>query len=376
MQFIDLKKQYEKYKKEIDASILKVVKSGQFILGKEVSLLEKELSRFVGAKYAVGVASGTDGLMLSLMSKDIPKGSVVITTPFSFFATVEVIILLGLEPFFVDIDPKTFNMDIGLLEEVIYNLKKSGKKIKAIIPVSLYGLCADMDAINKIAQENQLVVIEDACQSFGASYKDRRSCNLSDIGVTSFFPSKPLGCYGDGGMIFTNNQDTYENIKMLRVHGSKKRYSHEKIGLNSRLDTIQAAILLEKFTFFEKEIELRQKVALRYIELLSPLKGHIEFQNIPPGYKSVYAQFTIRIKSKDRDKIASYLNSKGIPTAIHYPTPIPFQPALKGFNFKKDMFPNAQKAASEVLSLPMHPYLTEDEQIKVASALKDATLAL
>ncbi len=370
MQFIDLKRQYRKYSKEIDESILKVVRSGQFILGDEVAALENKLSEFVGTKYAVGVASGTDALMLSLMASDIPKGSIVITTPFSFFATVEVILLLGLKPFFVDIDFETFNIDVDLLKKAVFDLKKNGQDVRAIMPVSLYGLCSDMDAINDIAKENHLLVIEDACQSFGATYKNKRSCNLSDVGVTSFFPSKPLGCYGDGGMIFTNNKEIYENVKMLRIHGSKKRYEHEKVGLNSRLDTIQASVLLTKFSFFENEIELRQKVAAKYIELLRSLKEHIAFQKIPKDCKSVYAQFTIRIISKDRDEVSSYLNSNGIPTAIHYPKPLPFQSALNGFGFKKGMFPNAEKAANEVLSLPMHPYLTEEEQINVATILK------
>ncbi len=371
MEFIDLKRQYKLLKKDMDQKVLEVLSSGRYILGKEVEGLERELSEFVGSRFTVGVASGTDGLLVSMMALSVSPNDFVITTPFTFIATVETILLLGAVPAFVDIDPETFNLDPSLLEDEIKRLKGEGKRVVGVMPVSLYGLCADMDSINEICKRHGLFVIEDGCQSFGAEYKGRRSLNLSIVGVTSFFPSKPLGCYGDGGMVFTSDESIYERARMIRVHGSKKRYCHEILGLNSRLDAIQAAILRVKFKNFINEIEMRQRVSNTYFELLKPLsqRGLISFQRIPKGYKSVFAQFTIRINGNRRDEVLIKLKEKGIPTAIHYPTPLHLAPVLKELGFREGDFPESERASREVLSIPMHPYLERGEQEVIVRAI-------
>ncbi len=371
MNFIDLKRQYEAYREEIDQAVLGVMASTRFILGREVEALERELSSFTGAPFAVGVSSGTDGLLLSLMALGAGKDTVVVTTPFSFFATVEAIMLLGAEPAFCDIERESFNLDPHLLEDRINELEGLGKKVSGVIAVSLYGQCADMDAINRISKKRGLFVIEDACQSLGASYKGRMSGNLSLLSVTSFFPSKPLGCFGDGGMVFSQDEGLFEKIKAMRVHGDTGRYNHRYLGLNARLDAIQAAVLRAKLRHFEKEIALRQEAADRYMDLLSPLerKGMIGLPHIKKGCRSIFAQFTIRILEKDRDQVAMALSELGIPTAIHYPRPLPFLEPLKRYGFRRGEFPVAEEAARQVLSLPMHAFIEEREQEEVARAL-------
>ena len=371
MQFIDLKRQYQAYKQEIDQALSRVLQSARFILGEEVSLLEEELSAFTRAGHGVGVSSGTDGLLLALMARGVGPGKEVVTTPFTFIATAEVIALLGARPVFVDIDPCTFNMDVTRLGQLLESRKGKGE-IAPVIPVSLYGLCADMDAINALAREFDLFVVEDACQSLGALYKGKPSCSLSSMAVTSFFPSKPLGCFGDGGMVFCDDQKLAQRLRALRVHGQTARYMHEYIGINGRLDAVQAAVLRVKLRHFPGEIEARQEVAARYSGLLAPLAEHVTVPEIPDGCRSVFAQYTVRIRGGIRDDVARFLASRNIPTAIHYPRPLHLQKAFSFLNHAQGDFPESEMAASEVLSLPMHAFLLEEEQEKVVDALKDA----
>ncbi len=371
MQFIDLKRQYQAYKQEIDQALSRVLQSARFILGEEVSLLEEELSAFTRTGHGVGVSSGTDGLLLALMARGIGPGKEVVTTPFTFIATAEVIALLGARPVFVDIDPGTFNMDVTRLGQLLESRKGKGE-VAAVIPVSLYGLCADMDAINALAREFGLFVVEDACQSLGALYKGKPSCSLSSMAVTSFFPSKPLGCFGDGGMVFCDDQKLAQRLRALRVHGQTARYMHEYIGINGRLDAVQAAVLRVKLRHFPGEIEARQEVAARYSGLLAPLAEHVTVPGIPDGCRSVFAQYTVRIRGGIRDDVARFLASRNIPTAIHYPRPLHLQKAFSFLNHAQGDFPESEMAASEVLSLPMHAFLLEEEQEKVVDALKDA----
>lgn len=363
MKFVDLNVQYKKIQEGILSGISKVLDSGQYILGAEIDKLEEELRQFVDSKHAITISSGTDALLVAMMALGISSGDEVITSPFTFIATAETMALLGAKPVFVDIDPTTYNMDPSKLESVI------SPKTKAIMPVSLYGQCPDMDAINKIAKKRDLFVIEDGCQSFGATQNGKKSCNLSTIGVTSFFPSKPLGCYGDGGACFTNSDETAKRIKQIRLHGESRRYYHEVIGINGRMDTIQAAVLLEKMKIFPEEINLRQKVANRYSENLNDFVITPRIQN---GNTSVFAQYTILVNN--RDELSKSLYEKGIPTAIHYPVPLHLQPAFEFLGYAKGSFPVAEETAEKVISLPMHPYLEEGEQdqiIKEIIALKN-----
>ncbi|VEB24925.1 DegT/DnrJ/EryC1/StrS family aminotransferase [Avibacterium volantium] len=346
MQFIDLAVQQKRIKDKIDSNIQKVLSHGQYILGPEVIELEEKLAHFVGAKYCISVANGTDALQIAQMALGISSCDEVITPGFTYIATAETVALLGAKPVYVDIDPKTYNLDPTKLEEAITN------KTKAIIPVSLYGQCADFDAINSIAAKYNLPVIEDAAQSFGASYKGRMSCNLSTIACTSFFPSKPLGCYGDGGAIFTNDDELAKIIRQIARHGQDKRYHHIRVGVNSRLDTLQAAILLPKLEILEEEIYLRNKIAENYTALLNEAginnTPFVESHNI-----SAWAQYTIRINN--REQVQEKLRAAGIPTAVHYPIPLNKQPAVADPNA---ILPVGDRVAQEVMSLPMHPYLT------------------
>ncbi len=370
MKFIDLNRQYEAYKEELDQAVMEVMASGQFILGKAVEDLENTLSQYVGSRFGIGVSSGTDGLMLALMAYNVGPGDEVITTPFTFIATAEVISFLGAVPIFVDIDPETYNIDVGSLRETIASRKKQGAKLKGIIAVSLYGQCADMDEINEIARQEGLFVIEDGCQSFGATYKSRRSCGLSHVGVTSFFPSKPLGCYGDGGMVFTDDEDVAETIKALRVHGQKKRYLHERIGLNARFDAIQAVIVGVKFRHFDKEVAMRQNAAAVYDDLFREKDVEVVTPKVKEDRTSVYAQYTIALPEEIRDMVQESLNKASIPTAIHYPMALHMQPPFK--HLGQGPFPNAEKASRQVLSLPMHPFITAEEQELVVDAVVKA----
>lgn len=357
MQFIDLKTQYQQVKEKIQKNIDTVLEHGQYIMGPEIAELENRLAEHIGVKHCIGVSSGTDALLISMMALDIGPGDEVITTPFSFIATAETIALLGAKPVFVDIDEKTYNIDPKLIESAITN------KTKAIMPVSLYGQCADFDVINSVAKKHGLPVIEDGCQSFGATYKGRKSCGLSTIGTTSFFPSKPLGCYGDGGAIFTNDDELALIMKQVKNHGQDKRYHHARIGINGRLDTIQAAILLAKMDIFEQEVIARGKIGRGYSELLADVTI---VPYIEEGNSSVYAQYTIQVD--DRDHFTSKLKEADIPTAVHYPIPLNKQPALKQDN---DTIPVSDKLSECVVSLPMHPYLKEAEQDRIVSVIKD-----
>lgn len=358
MQFIDLQAQYRQLKEQIDAGIQRVLDHGRYILGPEVGEVESRLAAYVGTKHCVGVSSGTDALLVALMALDIGAGDEVITTPFTFIATGEMIALLGAKPIFVDIDPRTYNIDSTLIEAAITS------KTRAIMPVSLYGQCAEMDTINDIAVRHGLPVIEDGAQSFGATYKGRRSCALSTIGCTSFFPSKPLGCYGDGGACFTDDATLAARMRQIAAHGQERRYHHPRIGINGRLDTIQAAVLLAKLDVFPQEVEARTRIGLRYTDLLA---NRVQTPYIEPHNTSVYAQYTIQVD--DRDTFASRLNDAGIPTAVHYPVPLTCQPALEDVYAE---VPAADAASARVLSLPMSPWLTMDDQNAVIENLSAA----
>lgn len=361
MKFIDLEKQYQLIESDVLAGIKKVLHHGQYIMGPEIAELEKQLADFIGVKHVIVNASGTDALLMALMALGIGAGDEVITTPFSFFATVEVLALIGAKPVFVDIDPLTYNIDANQIEAAIT------EKTKAIMPVSLYGQCSDMTAINQIAEKYGIPVIEDSAQSFGATHHGEYSGALSTMAATSFFPSKPLGGYGDSGACFTNDDNLEEILREIRVHGQSARYKHSRIGINGRMDTLQAAILLEKLKLLPDEIQLRQKVANRYNDLLS---GLVTTPTVQPGNTSVYAQYTIELEN--RDVVQERLQSKGIPTAVHYPISLHQQEALQYLHYTKGDLPISERAANRVLSLPMYPYLSEEEQDQVVDALKDS----
>ena len=350
--FIDLQSQYQSYKQEIDSAIHAVLDTSQYIMGPAVKELELNLAKYTGAKHAVACASGTDALLIALLAIGIKPGDEIITTPFTFISSSEVISQLGAVPVFVDIEEDTYNINANKIEDKITN------RTKAIIPVSLYGQTADMDLINEIANRNNLLVIEDAAQSFGAFYKGNKSCNLSQIGCTSFFPSKPLGCYGDGGALFTSDDEFAEKARIFLAHGSKKRYVHEVIGLNGRIDTIQAAIVGVKLKYFDDEVQKRESIGNRYINLLKDKQ--LKLPVIREGRTSVFAQFTVQ--SDRREKLMQLLKDKDVPSAIHYPTPLHLQKCYQSLNYKVGDFPISEKAANEVFSLPMSPFLTEKQQ--------------
>ncbi|QXI49214.1 DegT/DnrJ/EryC1/StrS family aminotransferase [Pseudomonas anuradhapurensis] len=358
IEFIDLKTQQARIKDKIDAGIQRVLDHGQYILGPEVAELEARLAEFVGAKYCITCANGTDALQIAQMALDIGPGDEVITPGFTYIATAETVALLGAKPVYVDVDPRTYNLDPALLEAAIT------PRTKAIIPVSLYGQCADFDVINAIAAKHGIPVIEDAAQSFGASYKGTRSCNLSTISCTSFFPSKPLGCYGDGGAIFTNDDQLAVVIRQIARHGQDRRYHHIRVGVNSRLDTLQAAILLPKLEIFEEEIALRQQVADNYDRLLAEA-GIETTPYIEPHNVCAYAQYTVRVQN--RDAVQARLKEAGVPTAVHYPIPLNKQPAVADAAAR---LPVGDEIAGQVMSLPMHPYLTVADQEAIVAALK------
>ena len=359
MEFVDLKTQYKLTKDSMDARIHAVLEHGQYILGPEIPKLEAELAQRTGSKHCISCASGTDALLIALMALGIAPGDEVITSPFTFIATVEMIVLLGAKPVFVDIDPRTYNLDPSRIAGAIT------ARTRAVMPVSLYGQCADFERIRDAA--GNLPVVEDAAQSFGATYKGRHSCNLSTIGCTSFFPSKPLGCYGDGGACFTNDDELATNMLEIRNHGQSSRYNHVRLGVNGRLDTIQAAVLLSKLEVFERELQLREAVAERYRELLD---GVVLTPWIDDGNCSVYAQYTIEVD--DRERVANALRQEGIPTAVHYPIPAHLQPAFRDLGYAKGDFPHSERAAGRVISLPMHPYLKAEEQHRICDAVKRA----
>lgn len=357
MEFIDLKSQYAAARDQIDSRIRAVLEHGQYIMGPEVAELEGELAKFSGARHCVTVASGTEALIIALMALGIGPGHEVITTPFSFIATAEAIVLTGAIPVFADIDPVTCNIDQSLVEQLVT------PRTRAIMPVSLFGQTADMEAINAIALRHGLAVIEDAAQSFGATYRGQRSCNLSTVGCTSFFPSKPLGCYGDGGALFTSNDDLATAMREIRVHGQSRRYVHTRIGVGGRMDTLQCAIVLAKLQRFEWELRQRTRAAAIYDALLS---GRVTLVGRERDRESTFAQYTVVVE--DRSRIQAALHVDGIPTTVHYPLPIHLQPAYAQFS-TPDCCPVAAHMAQHVLSLPISPYLSETDARKVAAAV-------
>lgn len=372
IEFIDLQSQQARIRDKIDAGIRRVLDHGQYILGPEVAELEEQLAAFVGARYCITCANGTDALQIAQMALGIGPGDEVITPGFTYIATAETVAQLGARPVYVDVEPHTYTLNPRVLEAAITS------RTRAIIPVSLYGQCADYDTINAIAGRHGIPVIEDAAQSFGATYKGRRSCNLTTIACTSFFPSKPLGCYGDGGAIFTNDDELAAVMRQIARHGQDRRYHHIRVGVNSRLDTLQAAILLPKLEILDEEIQLRQQVATRYDELLSSagetlecagstLAGVLATPCIQPYNTSVYAQYTLRVA--DRAAVQARLEAAGVPTAVHYPTPLNKQPAVAD---PAAHLPVGDAVAEQVLSLPMHPYLSEADQRRIVAALQDA----
>jgi len=360
MQFIDLQAQYQQHKTQIDAAISRVLNHGQYLFGPEIEVLESKLADYVGVKHCISMSSGTTALHIALMALGVQPGDEVITTPFSFFATAEVIYLLGAKPVYVDIDPVTYLLNPALLEAAIT------ERTKAIIPVGLYGQCADMNAINGIAKRHNIPVIEDAAQSFGATYYGKQSCSLSSMACTSFFPSKPLGGYGDSGACFTNDDELAHRLRLIVNHGQKNRYNHVAIGMNGRMDTLQAAVLLEKLAIFDTEIKARDVVANYYRDALPDFLAP---PVIAAGNHSVYAQYTVQVDQRDR--VQKVLSEAGIPTAVHYPVGLHQQPVVAAISAKENLsFPITEQCAKRVLSLPFHPYLQEEAVQQICAKLE------
>ena len=386
MQFIDLATQQKRIRDKIESNILAVLDHGQYIMGPEINTLESRLAEYVGARHAIGCASGTDALLLALLACRIGPGDAVFTSPFTFIATAEVISLLGAVPVFVDIDPETFNIDPANLDRAVSALKSKDSNLhplpitnnplrlipKAVIGVDIFGLPADYERIGSIAEEHDLFVIEDAAQSFGAQLNGTKTCSFGNIACTSFFPAKPLGCYGDGGMCFTDDDELSIVMASLRVHGKgDHKYDNVRIGINGRLDSLQAGILLAKFDIFPEEIELRQQVADRYATLLGPFSP-IKIPTVTPGATSAWAQYSVLATDEpQRTEIQNNLKEAGIPTAIYYPQPLHLQSAFSSLGYQKDDFPISEDCARRIFSLPMHPYLTEEEQQIVADVIGD-----
>ena len=358
MQFIDLKEQYQRYKTEIDGRMQAVLAHGQYVMGPEVAELEEALAKYVGVKHCITGSSGTHTLEIALRALGIGPGDEVITVPFTWISTAEAIALVGARPVFVDIDPETFNINIDLLPAAIT------PRTKAIFPVSLFGQMPDYDPINALAAQHGLPVIEDAAQSFGAQQRGRKSGGVTFIGSTSFFPAKPLGCYGDGGALFANDDEIAGKMRAIRTHGGVQRHHHPLLGTNGRFDTIQAAVLLAKLPHFDWEIKERGRIGARYS---AALKGNCAVPAVAPGNTHVYAQYTIRIP--ERDKVAARLKARGIPTAVYYPKCLHEQPVFSKLGYNLGDFPVSEKASREVLSLPMHPFLTEADQDRIIDAV-------
>lgn len=360
MQFIDLKTQYQQLKPGIDAAIQGVLNHGQFIMGPEIKELERVLAEYVQATHCISVASGTDSLEIALRALGIGPGDEVLTVPFTWISSSEVISQVGATPVFIDIEPSTYNIDVGQIESKITS------HTKAILAVSLFGQMPDYQKINAIASKHNIAVIEDAAQSFGASQHGKRSCGVTQIASTSFFPAKPLGCYGDGGALFTSNDELAERFIAIRNHGGLKRHHHTLVGMNGRFDTLQAAVLLAKWPTFAWEVEQRNAIGARYSRLLSDV---CTVPEISTGNTHVYAQYTIR--APDRDALASHLQSRGIPTAIYYPKCLHEQPVFEHLGYQWGDFPESEKASREVLSLPMHPFLSESDQDRVVETIRE-----
>ena len=384
MQFVDLAAQQERIRSEIEAKIRLVLDHGQYIMGPEVRELEERLAAYVGVKHAVACSSGTDALLLALMAYEVGPGDGVLTTPFTFIATAEVISLLGAVPVFVDIDRETFNISPDQVEKAISAVRERDHsihpvpkgyqhpiRIKGIIPVDLFGLPADYDRINSIAQEYGLFVIEDAAQSFGAEYNGKKACSLASVGCTSFFPAKPLGGYGDGGMCFTDREDLAKKMSSLRLHGQgDDRYDNVRVGINGRLDTVQAAILLAKFEIFPEEVELRQQVAESYTRLLSSRTNELSTPLVPSGRKSVWAQYSVMAQNEGhRSTLLANLKKSGIPFAIYYPKPLHLQQAFSSLGYSEGDFPVSESVSRRIFSLPMHPYLDRADQERIIDCL-------
>ena len=385
MQFIDLTAQQKRIRDKIEANIAAVLDHGKYIMGPEIKTLENRLAEFTGVKRAIGCASGTDALLMALMAFNVGPGDAIFTSPFTFIATAEVISLLGATPVFVDIDPETFNMDPDQLDRAISALTSNDSNQyplpntdipspvtpKGVIGVDIFGLPADYDRIDSIAREHNLFVIEDAAQSFGAEINGKKACAFGNIACTSFFPAKPLGCYGDGGMCFTDDDELANIMESVRVHGKgDHKYDNIRIGMNGRLDTLQAAVLLAKFDIFPEEIELRKQVANRYAEMLGNYP-QIKVPTIPPGATSAWAQYSIlAAEEKHRTELQNNLKEAGIPTAIYYPQPLHLQSAFSSLGYKKGDFPVSEDCSQRIFSLPMHPYLTEEDQQKIADSMR------
>ncbi|HTY09430.1 MAG TPA: DegT/DnrJ/EryC1/StrS family aminotransferase [Bacteroidota bacterium] len=365
--FIDLKAQQRRIRASLELRINKVMDHGAYIMGPEIAELEEKLARYVGVKHCIVCGSGTDALLMPLMAYGIKPGDVIFTSPFTFIATAEVVALLGATPVFVDIDPKTYNIDPVKLEEEIQKFVKTnpGKKARGIIPVDLFGQTADYDPIGSVAKKHGLFVLQDAAQSFGATYKKRKAGSMGDVAATSFFPAKPLGCYGDGGAVFCNDDAMAEKLRSIRVHGQgSDKYNNVRIGINGRLDTMQAAVLLAKMEIFDEEIGLRNKIAARYSE---QLKGHAVTPYVREDCVSVWAQYSLL--TEHRDEMLQKLKSRGVPTAIYYPKPLHLQEAFSGLGYKRGQFPVSERTADSVFSVPMHPYLTEEVQDHIVKAI-------
>jgi len=384
MQFIDLAAQQRRIRQTVEKNILTVLDHGKYIMGPEITDLEERLAAYTGVPHAIGCSSGTDGLLMALMAYEVGPGDAVLTTPFTFIATAEVIRLLGATPVFVDIDPITFNIDPQRLRTAIEALKpgaagnhplpphagEGNLTPRGIIPVDLFGLPADYDSILETAREYGLFVIEDAAQSFGAEYRGRKACSLAPVGCTSFFPAKPLGCYGDGGAVFTDDADLLERMLSVRVHGQgHDKYDNIRIGINGRLDAIQAAVLLAKLDIFPEEVVLRQQAADRYGSLLGGISD-LTLPTVPENYTSVWAQYSVLAKDEThRSALMDKLKAADIPTAIYYPKPLHIQTAFTGLGYQHGDFPVSEDCARRIFSLPMHPYLKEADQERIADVL-------
>jgi len=361
MEFIDLKEQFRRYRAEIEVRMAAVLEHGHFIMGPEIAELENQLAEYAGVKHAITVASGTDSLEIALRALGIGPGDEVITVPFTWISSAEAIRLVGAMPVFVDISPEDFNIDVGRLAAAIT------PRTRAIMPVSLFGQMPDFAAINRIAAERGLTVLEDGAQSFGATQQGRKSCAVSAVASTSFFPAKPLGCYGDGGALFTDDGELAEKMKAIRTHGGVKRHHHTLVGMNGRFDTLQAAVLLAKMPHFPEEVEARGRIGARYSELLEEV---CDVPLVRQGNTHVYAQYTIRVP--DRDLLGSKLKTAGIPTAVYYPKCLHEQPVFADLGYRWGDFPESERASREVISLPMHPFLSESDQNAVVNAVKTA----
>jgi len=354
MEFIDLKEQYRRYKADIDRRVLHVLAHGQFIQGPEVSELETALAQYCGVNHCITVASGTASLEIALRALEIGPGDEVITVPFTWISSAEVIALVGARPVFVDIEPGTYNINVDAIKEVIT------PKTKAIMPVSLFGQMPDYERINAIAAARNLPVIEDGAQSFGSTQRGRRSCGVTTIGSTSFFPAKPLGCYGEGGALFTNDEILSGKMKAIRNHGGLQRHHHTLLGTNGRFDTVQAAVLLAKLSHLDWELQERARIGARYS---AGLRNHCQTPSVAPGNTHVYAQYTVRLP--DRERTGRTLKERGIPSAVYYPKCLHEQPVFAKLGYNLGDFPESEKASREVLSLPMHPFIAESDQDRI-----------